>query len=85
MREIEAGVLRVAGLLTKYIPKNVFIYLGVPHIIVRLFFCLLSICLLGFLPYTFSLPVHIVVRAGLSVPFWFITFIVAFNPNWRLM
>lgn len=45
---------------------------------------LLSFNVGGVIPYRYAVRIHFVVRLSFAIPFWFITFMLNFNPNWRL-
>lgn len=84
LNNVERFVFSLVDILVKGMPEISKVAGGTPHLMVSLFFLLLCVCVMGFLPYTFPLAAHVVIRAGLSFPFWFISFAINFNPNWRL-
>lgn len=83
-RDLEAGVFMISDVFEKEIPWNSKLWPATPHLIISLYFLILRVCSIGVLPYRFCLIAHILIRGGLSFPFWVITFAVNFNPNWRL-
>nr|YP_010555869.1 ATP synthase F0 subunit 6 [Marcia japonica]UYR95101.1 ATP synthase subunit 6 [Marcia japonica] len=85
LNSVETMVLLISDVLVGGMPETSKIWSGTPHLMVSLFFLLLSICILGFLPYSFSLGAHVVISSSLSLPFWFMSFSVNFNPNLRLL
>nr|YP_010410230.1 ATP synthase F0 subunit 6 [Tapes dorsatus]YP_010555895.1 ATP synthase F0 subunit 6 [Tapes conspersus]URH16441.1 ATP synthase F0 subunit 6 [Tapes dorsatus]UYR95127.1 ATP synthase subunit 6 [Tapes conspersus] len=84
LNDVESFVLYIVDSLVGGMPETSKVWSATPHLLVSLFFLLLSICVMGFLPYSFPLAAHVIISSGLSIPFWFMTFAVNFNPNWRL-
>nr|YP_010555856.1 ATP synthase F0 subunit 6 [Marcia hiantina]UYR95088.1 ATP synthase subunit 6 [Marcia hiantina] len=82
--DMEAFIFYTVDSLISGMPEMSKVWAGTPYLMVSLFFLLLSICVMGFLPYSFPLAAHVIISGGLSLPFWFMTFSVNFNPNWRL-
>ena len=84
LRDLERVVFFLTDAIVVRMPEASKISSVTPHLMVRLFIYLLSVCVIGVFPYSFPLGAHVVIRIGLAFPFWFITFAINLNVNWRL-
>nr|YP_010555883.1 ATP synthase F0 subunit 6 [Marcia recens]UYR95115.1 ATP synthase subunit 6 [Marcia recens] len=81
---VESTLISLENSLTNNMPEMSKVWSGTSHLMVTLFIYLLNICVIGYLPYTFPLASHFMISAGLSFPFWFMSFMINSNLNWRL-
>nr|YP_005267040.1 ATP synthase F0 subunit 6 [Paphia amabilis]AEH99617.1 ATP synthase F0 subunit 6 [Paphia amabilis] len=82
--QLEIFLFFLVDSLLEGMPEMSKIWAGTPHLMMSLFFMLWNICEMGLLPYSFSLGAHVVISGALSIPFWYMTFVMNFNSNWRL-
>nr|YP_010254936.1 ATP synthase F0 subunit 6 [Venerupis aspera]YP_010455420.1 ATP synthase F0 subunit 6 [Ruditapes variegatus]QUA05875.1 ATP synthase F0 subunit 6 [Venerupis aspera]UUA63025.1 ATP synthase subunit 6 [Ruditapes variegatus] len=82
--DLEAIILTVSDSILKEMPGKSKVCSGTSFLVTSLYLVLFPTCVLGYFPYSFSLGAHFVISASLSFPFWFMTFMININPNWRL-
>nr|YP_005267066.1 ATP synthase F0 subunit 6 [Paratapes undulatus]AEH99643.1 ATP synthase F0 subunit 6 [Paratapes undulatus] len=84
LSDLESVVFFLTDAIVVSMPEASKISSVTPHLMVSLFMYLLSVCVMGVFPYSFPLGAHVVISMGLAFPFWFMTFAMNLNVNWRL-
>nr|UJH93229.1 ATP synthase F0 subunit 6 [Venus verrucosa]UJH93255.1 ATP synthase F0 subunit 6 [Venus verrucosa]UJH93281.1 ATP synthase F0 subunit 6 [Venus verrucosa]UJH93294.1 ATP synthase F0 subunit 6 [Venus verrucosa]UJH93307.1 ATP synthase F0 subunit 6 [Venus verrucosa] len=66
------------------LPPKVKSMSGGAHLFIALLLVLMMFNLGGVFPYSYPVMAHFIASMSFALPFWFMTFILNFNPNWRL-
>nr|YP_009491836.1 ATP synthase F0 subunit 6 [Dosinia troscheli]YP_009498479.1 ATP synthase F0 subunit 6 [Dosinia japonica]AWI68006.1 ATP synthase F0 subunit 6 [Dosinia troscheli]AWK60551.1 ATP synthase F0 subunit 6 [Dosinia japonica] len=69
---------------TMVLPPKVKTMSGSSHLFISLLLVFLFFNLSGVFPYSYPVSAHFIATMSFALPFWFMTFILNFNPNWRL-
>lgn len=81
---LEGGLIRFVKGFIRGLPPKVKTIRGSGHLFFSMLLVLLIFNIGGVFPYSYPIIAHFVASIRFALPFWFIRFILNFNPNWRL-
>nr|YP_009727229.1 ATP synthase F0 subunit 6 [Macridiscus melanaegis]QIA44494.1 ATP synthase subunit 6 [Macridiscus melanaegis]QUA05883.1 ATP synthase F0 subunit 6 [Macridiscus melanaegis] len=82
--DVEVVMFSLLEEIVKMVPEKAKVLSGLGHIVSSLLLVLLPMCVVGYLPMSFSLGAQAFVTTSLSFPFFLMTVGVGFTPNWYL-
>ena len=81
---LEGGLISIVKGFVSGLPPKVKTMGGRAHLFVTLLLVLIMFNIGGVFPYSYPVIAHFIASISFALPFWFITFILNFNPNWSL-